>query len=55
MCGLWAEDFSTFFADLGPCPPGLTLERIDVNRGYEPGNCKWATWSEQHRNQRRYR
>lgn len=49
VCDRWAR-FDEFFADMGPCPPGLTLERIDNSKGYEPNNCKWATYSEQNRN-----
>lgn len=45
--------FENFLADLGPRPsPSHTLDRIDVDGNYEPGNCRWATWQEQHRNRR---
>jgi hypothetical protein len=47
MCEQWREDFPAFLAAMGDCPPGLTLDRIDPNRGYEPGNCRWATTIEQ--------
>lgn len=52
VCPRWRE-FPNFLADMGEKPRGLTLERINTNGNYEPGNCKWATWSEQRLNQRR--
>lgn len=51
VCERWL-DFRNFIADMGECPYMHTLERVDNNKGYEPGNCKWATWQEQYRNKR---
>jgi hypothetical protein len=52
VCARWRNSFANFQADMGPRPPGKTLDRIDVNGNYAPGNCRWATAAEQRANQR---
>lgn len=52
VCDRWFSSFESFLADMGERPDGASLDRVDANGNYEPGNCKWATRSEQRLNQR---
>lgn len=52
MCPEWDFSFEKFYEAMGPRPPGTTLERADNSKGYVPGNCVWATKTQQARNRR---
>jgi hypothetical protein len=56
VCERWHKQrldggFARFVEDMGAMPaPGYTIDRVDNDKGYEPGNCRWATRKEQSRN-----
>lgn len=54
VCARW-RSFENFFADMGPRPEGMSIDRLDNDKGYEPSNCRWLPLNEQHYNCRNNR
>lgn len=52
ICNRWLESFQNFYDDMGERPKGMTIDRIDGTKNYEPSNCKWSTVKEQASNRR---
>lgn len=53
MCPEWFNSYETFLRDMGRAPgPQYSLDRINNNGNYEPGNCRWATRKQQCCNRR---
>lgn len=52
MCAAWRNSFQQFMSDIGPRPNGYSLERINNDGNYEPGNVVWADRKTQCRNRR---
>jgi hypothetical protein len=52
VCKRW-HSFENFLDDMGERPDGTTLGRINHNKNYSLGNCRWETWQQQNENRDR--
>lgn len=53
VCDRWRNSFDSFYSDMGQPPDGKSIDRINPDGNYEPGNCRWATAKEQAANRRK--
>jgi hypothetical protein len=51
VCKRW-DSFASFIADMGPCPSGFSIERVDNDGAYNPSNCVWIPMADQWKNRR---
>lgn len=52
VCDEWRDSYEAFARDMGECPDGHSVERLDVNGDYSPDNCVWIPLKDQARNRR---
>lgn len=52
VCDAWRNSFDQFLADMGKRPEGTSIDRINTDGNYEPGNCHWASLVEQANNKK---
>jgi hypothetical protein len=52
VCERWRESFENFIEDMGECPDGFQIDRIDNTLGYSPDNCRWVSRKTNMRNKR---